>query len=173
MISILWSLKSSLMYSAHLCRILYFSQMMSLFLSLGHPVDEHVFFPEILSMLLYIVCSVLLQYSLMFLHLFPLLFGFITFFSDFLMQIFVFLSIIFYLPPFSHEVQNAFSHSLLFCFPLDSWYLFHCCFCDRYFELCPFFFPLPQTSNLFGIATHYFFEGCSWILITSGQVWCF
>ena len=78
--------------------------------------------------------------SSMFLHL-PLIHFSLSssqFFSDFLMECLAFFSIIFYLPPSFHKVQNILSHPSLFCFPFDSWYLFLCCFCDRSFETCPF-----------------------------------
>ena len=59
----------------HLCTlsislgyIFSFSTMMSPFVGIKHPADEQVFFPEISSMFLYIVCSVLPQYISMFLH---------------------------------------------------------------------------------------------------------
>ena len=58
-------------------------------------VDKQVFFPEISSLFIYIICSVLLYYR-------PPLFSFITFFfSDFPMQYLVLFLIIFYLPPIS------------------------------------------------------------------------
>ena len=64
----------------------------------------------------------------------PLFFGFIIFFS-FLYAMFRIFPFFFLLAPFfSQELQNILTHPILCWFPFESLYLFHCCFCDCYFE---------------------------------------
>ena len=91
------------------------------FFDLRHPADEHFFFLEIPSMYLFIVCSVLLQYSSMFLHFqgsTSLWLHHIC--TDFLMRCFVLFSIIFNLPPFSigSKISSAIHLCLVFLLTL-------------------------------------------------------
>ena len=83
--------------------------MMLLFIELRHPVNEHIFFLRISSMFLYIVCTVLLPHSSMFLHLSFIHFSFTSSYLFLIsLSIFhaVFFSIDFYLSPFFHKVKN-------------------------------------------------------------------
>ena len=111
------------------------------FFDLRHPEDEQVFFPEISSMFLYNVCSELVRYSSMFLHLL------LIYFSLSLHRIFVLISLcnvsyfsllFFTCRGFSirctqkKKKKNPLSHpddSPLFYFTFSSWYmyLFHSC----------------------------------------------
>ena len=89
-------------------------------------------------------------------------------YTDFLTQCFAFFSIIYLLASFFHKIQNILSHPSLFCFPFNSWYLFLCCFCDCYFELCPFVVPLPQLFLRLRIYLEQpqdtILEGSGWVL---------
>ena len=125
------------MYSAHLSRIFFpFSKMLLLFFHFRNPVDEQVFFPEISSIFLYIVCSIRLRNSLMFLNLSLIHFSLASsHFCDFLMQCFVFFSIIL-LASFPYGPKYPQSSIFLFCFPFNFWY-FSSAASVIYFEICP------------------------------------
>ena len=122
---------------------------------------ERVFFSEISSMFLYIVCSVLLWYGLMLLHLLLIFFCLAP--SDFFFLISLSYDSCFSLLYFTslfHELQNILRPALLFRFLFDCWYVLHFCFYDRYSKLYPL---LVDFLNIF-------LEGPGWILIEPSRL---